>query len=266
MVRVLAASTIALLSCGKVERDDVGPDADTDVDTDVDTDGDTDVDTDVDAGIDAGIDAGCDPADCPRGLPTCLALHDLCPCAGSGLHELDLDGNGPEPPIVAYCDMELAGGGWTLVGRSMAGGAGAPFGWGVDRGSVEDQTRPYSLDVLSSGFAATELLVGSHDGGMAWGPNAYAIPIPPDFPSGYENAAVNVGAGVVVVAGECEPAFGAMWMLENVGHTSWSAGFFFRDLVALDQWGLLQGGWNLSEVTCERSGLLHATQGMLFAR
>lgn len=46
---------------------------------------------------------------------TCAEL--VRPGLVSGIYDLDLDGDGPEPALPFYCDMKLDGGGYTLVGK-----------------------------------------------------------------------------------------------------------------------------------------------------
>jgi len=47
-------------------------------------------------------------------LPTsCREIIDRDPTAPSGMYEIDPDGIGPRETIVAYCDMDNFGGGWT---------------------------------------------------------------------------------------------------------------------------------------------------------
>ncbi|WAS97793.1 fibrinogen-like YCDxxxxGGGW domain-containing protein [Nannocystis punicea] len=60
-------------------------------------------------------DDGCIDCKVPR---TCLDVHDWAPNATSGAYLLDLDGGDPAPPLLLYCDMLTAGGGWTVVERS----------------------------------------------------------------------------------------------------------------------------------------------------
>ncbi|KZN38164.1 hypothetical protein N474_01170 [Pseudoalteromonas luteoviolacea CPMOR-2] len=47
---------------------------------------------------------------------SCQTIHTENPQAGSGFYQIDPDGNGDIAPFTTYCDMELKGGGWTLVG------------------------------------------------------------------------------------------------------------------------------------------------------
>jgi hypothetical protein len=50
-------------------------------------------------------------------LPDCAALKAACPNAASGTYTIDPDGPGPAAPFAAYCEMALAGGGWTMVAK-----------------------------------------------------------------------------------------------------------------------------------------------------
>ena len=45
----------------------------------------------------------------------CDDLQDARPKASSGVYELDPDGDGGDNPFKAHCDMDTAGGGWTLA-------------------------------------------------------------------------------------------------------------------------------------------------------
>lgn len=49
---------------------------------------------------------------------SCADVLSLAPMAPSGPYFVDVDGLGLTPAIPVYCDMDLAGGGWTLIERS----------------------------------------------------------------------------------------------------------------------------------------------------
>src|SRR6185436_8505118 len=67
---------------------------------------------------DAGADVTTDDADAaPPTYPTsCKAILAASPQSTSGVYTIDPDGNaGPAPALPVYCDMDFAGGGWTLI-------------------------------------------------------------------------------------------------------------------------------------------------------
>lgn len=56
------------------------------------------------------------PADENLMIPSsCFELHVAHPTFPSGMYEIDPDGTGTEQPINVLCDMNVAGGGWTIL-------------------------------------------------------------------------------------------------------------------------------------------------------
>ncbi|WP_462156135.1 fibrinogen-like YCDxxxxGGGW domain-containing protein [Pseudoalteromonas piscicida] len=52
---------------------------------------------------------------------TCAALKEQNPNIASGIYEIDPDGNGGISPFLAMCEMDVNGGGWTLVAHHKDG-------------------------------------------------------------------------------------------------------------------------------------------------
>lgn len=96
--------------------------------------------------------AGCaGDSDCPGGVclagecvsvASCLELDelDLDDVLSSGVYTLDPDGEGGVPSYQAYCEMEVMGGGWTLVLKSD--GAQTTFDWSSALWTNEDTFQP----------------------------------------------------------------------------------------------------------------------------
>lgn len=64
---------------------------------------------------------------------------------GSGVYELDPDGEGELPPYEAYCELELMGGGWTLVLK--ADGQSDVLGWSSELWTNESTYQPQYPDL-----------------------------------------------------------------------------------------------------------------------
>lgn len=185
-----------------------------------------------------------------------------------GRYLVDLDGQGPMAPLGVYCDMTTAGGGWTLVARSVDGGDAEHWGWKFANGTVDDDATPYSLDLGKNPIAGvSQLLVGSYSAGKKW-LRAFRFNLPGAFVSAYGAMGVELGTWTTV-AGDCvpnPPAGGPQLMLSWVGYTAHDGYFFFRDIDALEGFGLFPGGFNLAEATCDRSAALVGAQGMIMVR
>lgn len=213
---------------------------------------------------------GCVASACqPSRLKSCLELRSSCPCAPSGVYEIDLGGLGVLP---VYCEMapDLDGGGWLLVGRTVPGPSRA-FGWSTSTGDPRDDTLPYSLDVLGRKLLIEQILFGDRGSGKSWGENIYELQAPTDFLTAHVDTACDLTDGLAVVKGACAPDLTApLWMFRYGGFTAKTQGFFFRDHPVHEGWGILSWGFNTADDTgmdkCDRNGLLKDRQGMIFIR
>lgn len=222
----------------------------------------------VDTGPSSIDDAGpADPADsgaCDGG--PCRSCRDRMIVGGatsSGVYRIE-GASGEQ--LSVFCEMTLAGGGWTLVGRSVSGGVAAGFGWRSSHGSALDDQVPYSLDVRRLAVAPAEILFGERGQGKAWGSRVYRARLPVGFPSAVESAAGEL-LDRITVSGTCGGGGGAMQ--RYVGFASRTDLFFFRDVPANDQLvGLRPDRWDAINPSgsCTYNGELHGTQGMVFVR
>jgi hypothetical protein len=180
-------------------------------------------------------------------------------------------GDGGVRALTLWCDMTTAGGGWTLVGRSLDDNSGSQpnFGWSSSAGNVTDDARAYSLNLVRNAIPFTEILFGSRLTGKTWA-NAYRVTVPPDFVTEFQTKTLDVWPPTPAV-GSCNPPdpMGAPgFMGRYVGFTNNRDGFFFRDNQTNENFGLNHQSWNLSgdDTDCMRNGLMQGHEGMVMVR
>lgn len=208
----------------------------------------------------------------PPGPPTnCREYLAQNPGTADGVQAVQVPGDGGVKTINVWCDMTVAGGGWTLVGRSVdtSSGSTPSFGWRSTTGSVTDDSRAYSLNVARNPIAFTEVLFGAYSTGKSW-TNAYRVTVPADFLDAFRNDALDVWPPEPAV-GACDPPdpMGQPgFMGRHVGFTSNNEVFFFRDNPQELNFGLNHQTWNLSgdDTDCMRNGLLQGHEGMVMVR
>jgi hypothetical protein len=211
----------------------------------------------------------CDPSACPgarceRGACStfvhCADLRDNGPVGvRSGVFLFGGNDGGSFP---AYCELTLAGGGWTLIGQSGVG-ATTSFGWSSATGSVTDLNAPYSLNARLHGLPMSEALLAT--GTRASIAAAYLVKAPLGFPAGYENSAAQTTI-TKIQNPSCPTGGDAPIMMRNMGRTALTGQFFFRDMTGIHPSGLFPDGWKLVYPDCTNAGMFTDTPGMLFVR
>jgi hypothetical protein len=194
-------------------------------------------------------------------LGSCKEILEYAPDAPSGPYVIVRARDGAYFEV--YCDMELDGGGWTLVGRSEDG-AEVPFGWGVPQGVFGDDRAAYSLDVVALGLTFGEILIARRTGFATPVDNAYVVTVLPGFLGDYANDDYE-HPGVRTVLGNCEPN-PAVTMLRRVGYTANDRNFFLRDQPQNHPYGLFSNGFRMWYNDCSLGGDLNDEQGAVFVR
>jgi hypothetical protein len=168
------------------------------------------------------------------------------------------------------CEMDLDGGGWTLVARSVAGGSEGDFGWTSRRGSIDDPSQPYSAGASALLPDAREIVVAAQsEEGTAEAP-IFAAGLPADFFNACADSGCELGEPRVLSPdASCESDL-YPGMIGNAGYASRSESFVFRDLFDDNDvdltWGLYPDGYHLNFPDCPTSGNLDGRQGLLFIR
>lgn len=203
------------------------------------------------------------------GVSSCKEAHKTDPALPSGIYRVDVEGRAQTVDL--YCDMDVVGGGWTLVGRSVAM-AGGDFGWSSQRGAVEDDSGPYSLGIAALGISFSELLVGDRGEGKSWGENAFVLSgVPVGFVDMFQESELTLG--LASLPSNVCPATEDVLMLRYAGWTALVEVFWLRDMPYDDfNYGLLAGGFGLfyddlnDMEACWRTGKLSTKQGMIMVR
>lgn len=203
------------------------------------------------------------PPDAAVLLPrSCKEIHIANPALPDGIQKIDADGDGPNAPIDAWCDMTTSEGGWTLVGRSAPGGTG-DFGWSAAAGMPADTTKPYALDVYHSGLTFEQILLRGEN------ENVYRLEVPQGFEERLADTAST--GGVTVVSGQCATSGSDRpEMFDHLGVIADKRVFFFRNNGTFDAiYGLRPDGWetyfNPSFFDC-RGGGIDEDQGSILVR
>jgi len=187
--------------------------------------------------------------------------------APSGVYTINLPNS--QTPVEVYCDLEIADGGWLLVGRSVALQDSGNFGWRSGTGKLSDDDAAYSLNLQVNPFPFDQLLIGTWSEGKQWGENVYQYEVPPDLTAHEEDLVPTTFLGTV--SGDCKPDTGPA-MLTYTGATAKTSAFFFRDVDDIDDanYGLLHDMlWTFytdPPDDCPLGGMLAQKQGMIMVR
>lgn len=207
---------------------------------------------------DPGTESG--PALVPYDCRTLLAAEPQSP---SGSYRFTAPNTGMA--YEAYCDMDIDGGGWTLVGRSDDFEGESPnFGFFEETGTLSNSDAPYALDIERVELTFDEILIGTRGEGYEWGDYIYRIEVDPDFVWFYRFSPLET-THVTAVRLPCTDNI-ERYEVVNLGFTRSTSRFAFSDNDP-DDGGLRARGFADFRDECGSQGAnLDGTHGMIFVR
>lgn len=189
---------------------------------------------------------------------SCIRLKDVGAGKTNGYYTIYPDGS---TAIGVYCDMNLDGGGWTLIGRSTASWSSSSFWYTFTDWLVTDDTLPYSYWIAGvKNFYFREVLFWSYSKWKNIWTNVYKKQYNDDF-SYY--ASTGVILNTTVVQSECLP--NELTSLAYMWHTSQSGSFFLWSTPTFASNSWLTASWFLYSAWCA-AWKLETNQGMIFVR
>lgn len=189
---------------------------------------------------------------------SCKRLKDVWTGKTSGYYSIYPDGS---TPIGVYCDMNVDGGGWTLIGRSVAAWSSSNFGYAFSDGVVTDDTVPYSYGLIAARiFYFREVLFWSYTKWKNISTNIYKKEFLNNFSyygSIWENLATTI------VQSQCLPS--QLTGIAYMWHTVQNGNFFLWSSSSYS-WSIwLTASWFLYWVWCAAWNL-ETNQGMILVR
>jgi len=117
----------------------------------------------------------CDKSICDNGqcavAASCAQVHAKNPNATDGVYQIDVDGAAGKAPFPVYCDMTMAGGGWTRVGFEPAGAGGVGIQGGLAYLGVEVGDPAMVANQQAAGLFGSRFSGKYTELAIVWGPD-----------------------------------------------------------------------------------------------